>query len=823
MKYAHVSKLDLASKLNYNNREDTCNLSLPLSIRKPKHLVQESGDFEPTLPIFNANASVKSKEKPTIHIRPKIHSKPPDILKAIAKKPMLHLKSALNEPNSLLNQRSNIAIEVPRNEVKRSAASSVFTYVGQKHCGNRFNFHRLGKKRERSNDGAYFTRQMCAGEKGRYDARLIYARKKGLGRKADGERGESLANTSNSNSLSNSLIAEARKHKVSTLNHSPLKLFQGNETVVHNSRLHRYLPKVKDSMLLKKIKNKFERHNGNVSHSMENQKPYLSGETLARACDSYVCSNVGTYTTIHTRANSKEKGKFSFNVRNPKLKELGDVKVRVKLDGGEVEDCYELGCTNLLQLKKNCKNIANGYSSTKTVIKSLLNQKTSSHSIENEMKLDKNREKERMEISKLIRLHWKNKGEAPKTELRFYKIGKGLGRGAFGKVNLAIHKLSGKLVAIKSINKKIMTDDKSKGKVLREVSVWEQLRNKNVIRLYEAFESALYLHYVEEFCAGGDLLTYVRKHKKLKESAAKFILKQVLNGLHYCHSKRILHRDIKLDNILITKESVIKICDFGVSRVVKEGEVVVEKCGTPVYIAPEILSKKGYEGFAADVWSAGVLLYIMIYGLVPFKGNSVSELQTKIIRGEYVLGNSVTESARDLLRRMLETNPKKRISIPQILYHRWFADYSPSVGLFTSEEKADLEGDFDYRKLQGTESDWFVEETLNSQSGLAQNATSKSLILAPFNTCNSNSLGGEQKLEDRKVLKLRARAKDADKEYERNNNCEVDNGIYNYSSQESEDSLYCLAEPLHGNNVQRTLLDSLTQKDLPISICNNNT
>lgn len=143
--------------------------------------------------------------------------------------------------------------------------------------------------------------------------------------------------------------------------------------------------------------------------------------------------------------------------------------------------------------------------------------------------------------------------------MHFYKIGKMLGKGAFGKVNLGIHKLSGKFVAIKSIHKQVMKDESSKNKVMREVSIWEQLSHTSIIRLYETFESEKHLLYVEELCVGGDLLAYVRKRRRLKENVAKFVLKQILDGLYYLHSKNILHRDIKLDNILLNSEGNIKV------------------------------------------------------------------------------------------------------------------------------------------------------------------------------------------------------------------------------------------------------------------------
>jgi serine/threonine protein kinase len=126
-----------------------------------------------------------------------------------------------------------------------------------------------------------------------------------------------------------------------------------------------------------------------------------------------------------------------------------------------------------------------------------------------------------------------------------------------------------------------------------------------------------------ELCAGGDLLNYVRKRRKLQEDIAKVLFKQIIEGLGYIHSKKILHRDIKLDNILLDGLGKVKIADFGVSKIVKNGEIMKEQCGTPAYIAPEIIKDKGYTGFKADLWSAGVVLFAMLYGTVPFKANNM--------------------------------------------------------------------------------------------------------------------------------------------------------------------------------------------------------
>lgn len=145
------------------------------------------------------------------------------------------------------------------------------------------------------------------------------------------------------------------------------------------------------------------------------------------------------------------------------------------------------------------------------------------------------------------------------------------------------------------------------------------------------------------------------------------MFKQIIEGIAYCHSKKILHRDIKLDNILLTIEGVVKLCDFGVSKIVKPGERMTEQCGTPAYIAPEILKDKGYEGFAIDVWSAGVVLYAILYGTVPFKANNMAELQNLILTSDLTLAEGISKDAKDLLTRILDKNPETRISVQGIL------------------------------------------------------------------------------------------------------------------------------------------------------------
>jgi serine/threonine protein kinase len=376
--------------------------------------------------------------------------------------------------------------------------------------------------------------------------------------------------------------------------------------------------------------------------------------------------------------------------------------------------------------------------------------------------------------------------EPPPTAAQFYRIGRLLGKGAFGKVNLGMHKLTGKMVAIKSINKEYLTDEHSKNKVMQEFSILKQLHHPSVIRLYDSFESTKHILFVMELCAGGDLLNYVRKRKRVKENMAKFIFKQLIDGLQHCHSRGILHRDIKLDNVLLNAAGDLKVCDFGVSKIVRAGERMTEQCGTPAYIAPEILRDQGYEGFGVDVWSAGVALFAMLYGTVPFKANNMHELHRMILKGRYNLKEDISDQARDLLKRMLECDPRKRITIPEIYDHDWMRDVELGLSLFSDAETEAINKEYTYRRKGNGEAETntlFTEQNIDStQNDLTRNITAKSIILAPFNTTQTHAtLERDAPIYEnkREVIRFAAKVRDVDRQYEKNNNGELDNGVYN--------------------------------------------
>ena len=190
--------------------------------------------------------------------------------------------------------------------------------------------------------------------------------------------------------------------------------------------------------------------------------------------------------------------------------------------------------------------------------------------------LDESIVTEREQLIQFLKKYIQKNGECPPTTLEFYKFVKLIGKGAFGKVTLGIHKLTGKNVAIKTFEKSYMRDEFSRKKVFQEVYILKKIHHSNIIRLLEVFESSKHFFIVMEYAGAGDLLHYVKRKRRLSEDEAKFIFKQIVYGLGHCHCRSVLHRDIKLDNVLLDNEKGVKLCDFGVSKIIKKHQFIKE-------------------------------------------------------------------------------------------------------------------------------------------------------------------------------------------------------------------------------------------------------
>lgn len=286
------------------------------------------------------------------------------------------------------------------------------------------------------------------------------------------------------------------------------------------------------------------------------------------------------------------------------------------------------------------------------------------------------------EVVRNIKLAFCLLKKPPVTKISFYSISKELGHGAFGKVYLATHKLTELKVAIKFIDKSRLKDESARLKVEREVRIFRHLTHKNIVTLFEVFEDSRNCYIVMEYCGKGDLLNFVRNKGRLREYEAREIFKQLVEGTNYMHAQGVLHRDLKLENVLLNSAlNTVKLCDFGISRFVEIGVPMHEQCGTPAYLAPEILYKEEYTGFASDTWSLGVILYAMCVGKMPFKGKSLEDQRQILKTSCLAFPDTLSDSLKELLSSMLCFNPMSRTPLAMIFKQRWFS--APLEGSLT--------------------------------------------------------------------------------------------------------------------------------------------
>ncbi|XP_072980949.1 serine/threonine protein kinase OSK1-like [Typha angustifolia] len=256
--------------------------------------------------------------------------------------------------------------------------------------------------------------------------------------------------------------------------------------------------------------------------------------------------------------------------------------------------------------------------------------------------------------------------------LRNYKLGKTLGIGSFGKVKIAEHILTGHKVAIKILNRRTIRKMEMEEKVKREIKILRLFMHPHIIRLYEVIDTNTDIFVVMEYVKSGELFDYIVERGRLQEDETRRFFQQIISGIEYCHRNMVVHRDLKPENLLLDSRCNVKIADFGLSNVMRDGHFLKTSCGSPNYAAPEVISGKLYAGPEVDVWSCGVILYALLCGTLPFDDENIPNLFKKIKSGIYTLPSHLSASARDLIPRMLVVDPMKRITIREIREHPWF-------------------------------------------------------------------------------------------------------------------------------------------------------
>ncbi|KAK3002232.1 hypothetical protein RJ639_020299 [Escallonia herrerae] len=291
-----------------------------------------------------------------------------------------------------------------------------------------------------------------------------------------------------------------------------------------------------------------------------------------------------------------------------------------------------------------------------------------------------------------------------------YEVGRTIGEGTFAKVKFAQNTETGESVAMKVLDRTTIIKHKMVDQIKREISIMKLVRHPNVVRLHEAWTQSLdykllfakvlasrtKIYIILEFITGGELFDKIVHHGRLSEADSRRYFQQLIDGVGYCHSKGVYHRDLKPENLLLDSQENLKISDFGLSALPGEGiSLLRTTCGTPNYVAPEVLSHKGYDGALADVWSCGVILYVLMAGVLPFDEMDLTTLYSKawllsmcilfvlgtncelsvmqkIERAEFSCPSWFPVGAKSLIQRILDPNPESRIRIEDIRNDEWF-------------------------------------------------------------------------------------------------------------------------------------------------------
>lgn len=280
---------------------------------------------------------------------------------------------------------------------------------------------------------------------------------------------------------------------------------------------------------------------------------------------------------------------------------------------------------------------------------------------------------EAQELKKFILASKGKSGLIPSSSavMDMYMVGKVVGVGSYGKVRAAWHRLTSMKVAIKTYDKAKVKDPSHWKRVQSEIKIMEQVSHPRIARLYEAVETPKRMHLIMECLDGGNLCSYVKAKRRLSEDESRRIFFQLMQGMEYLHGLGFIHRDIKLENVLFGDTKDIKLIDFGFSTVFQPGKRLRVFCGTPSYMAPEIVRRAEYDGKPVDMWSLGILLYALLCGCFPFRAKSYPDLYRRIARGYFTMPEELSPAVKDLLRQLLCVDAAARISAPNAIRHPW--------------------------------------------------------------------------------------------------------------------------------------------------------
>ncbi|CAD6270625.1 unnamed protein product [Miscanthus lutarioriparius] len=262
-----------------------------------------------------------------------------------------------------------------------------------------------------------------------------------------------------------------------------------------------------------------------------------------------------------------------------------------------------------------------------------------------------------------------------KTLMERYELGRLLGKGTFGKVHYGRNLESNQSVAIKMMDKDRVLKVGLSEQIKREITTMRLVAHKNIVHLHEVMATRNKIYIVMEYVKGGELFDKIDKSGKLTEAAAHKYFQQLISAVDHCHSRGVYHRDLKPENLLLDENENLKVTDFGLSALSeskRQDGLLHTACGTPAYVAPEVISKIGYDGAKSDIWSCGVVLFVLAAGYLPFQGPNLMEMYRKIQHGDFRCPSWFSHKLKKLLYKILDPNPSTRISIQKIKESTWF-------------------------------------------------------------------------------------------------------------------------------------------------------
>ncbi|XP_058065966.1 mucin-19 [Anopheles bellator] len=257
----------------------------------------------------------------------------------------------------------------------------------------------------------------------------------------------------------------------------------------------------------------------------------------------------------------------------------------------------------------------------------------------------------------------------------YYELEKTIGKGNFAVVKLASNVITNSKVAIKIIDKTCL-DEENLAKTFREISILKVLHHPHITRLYEVMESRNKIYLVTEHAAQGEIFDHLVANGRMKEEEAARIFSQIVSAVDYCHRHGIVHRDLKAENVLLDTDMNVKLADFGFSNTFVEGQPLRTWCGSPPYAAPEVFQGVEYDGPRSDIWSLGVVLYVLVCGALPFDGTTLHDLRSVVVAGKFRIPFFMSQECEQLIRHMLVVEPERRYTLKQIAHHRWMAQYN---------------------------------------------------------------------------------------------------------------------------------------------------